>query len=55
MLSSGDFNGIDLNSVKKSMAEGIKAASSATGVIKISAVNFGGKLGPYKISLREIL
>lgn len=49
------FNGIDLACVKKSMAEGIRAASSGDGVVKISAVNFGGKLGPYKISLRELL
>jgi formylmethanofuran--tetrahydromethanopterin N-formyltransferase len=49
------LNGIDLASVRKGMAEGVKAASTAEGVVKITAVNFGGKLGPYKISLREVL
>jgi len=49
------LNGIDLASVKKAMAEGIKAASATDGVIKITAVNFGGKLGPFKISLKEIM
>lgn len=49
------LNGIDLASVRRGMAEGVKAASTAEGVVKITAVNFGGKLGPYKISLREVL
>jgi len=49
------LNGIDLASVKRAMAEGIKAASATDGVIKITAVNFGGKLGPFKISLKEIM
>ncbi|MGQ9542649.1 MAG: formylmethanofuran--tetrahydromethanopterin N-formyltransferase [Candidatus Bathyarchaeia archaeon] len=49
------LNGIDLECVKRAMAEGIRAASSIEGVQKITAVNFGGKLGPFKISLREIL
>jgi len=46
------LNGIDLPSVKKAMAEGVKAATSVDGVLRITAVNFGGKLGPYKIPLR---
>jgi len=49
------LNAIDLASVRRGMAEGVKAASAAQGVVKITAVNFGGKLGPYKISLREVL
>jgi len=31
----------------------VKAAASIPGVVKISAVNFGGKLGPVKIGLIE--
>jgi len=49
------LNGIDLECVRRAMSEGIRAASSIDGVRKISAVNFGGRLGPFKIPLREIL
>jgi len=49
------LNGIDLASVKAATAKGVKAASEVGGVLKITAVNFGGKLGPYKIQLREAL
>lgn len=49
------INGLDLDSVKKAMREGIKAATEVPGVVKISAGNYGGKFGPVKIFLREIL
>ncbi len=49
------INGIDLSSVRRAMAEGMRAASTVEGVVKITAVNFGGKLGPFKIPLREAL
>lgn len=49
------INGVDLDSVKKAMAEGINAAVKVAGVVKISAGNYGGKLGPYKVYLKEIL
>ncbi len=49
------INGLTLDLVKRAMAEGIKAASEVDGVVKISAVNFGGKLGPYKINLKDLL
>lgn len=49
------MNGLTLDLVKKAMAEGVKAASMVEGVVKISSVNFGGKLGPFKIFLKEIL
>ncbi|MEM2841081.1 MAG: formylmethanofuran--tetrahydromethanopterin N-formyltransferase [Candidatus Bathyarchaeia archaeon] len=49
------LNGIDLGCVRRAMSEGIRAASSIEGVRKITAVNFGGRLGPFKIPLREIL
>jgi len=48
------INGITLDSVKEAMKVGIKAASRVNGVVKISAGNYGGKLGKYKIFLREI-
>jgi len=49
------INGLDLESVKKAMREGIKAATSMEGVKKISAGNYGGKIGQMKIYLRDIL
>ncbi|RJS93897.1 formylmethanofuran--tetrahydromethanopterin N-formyltransferase [Candidatus Bathyarchaeota archaeon] len=49
------INGLDLDSVKKAMREGIMAATEVPGVVKISAGNYGGKFGPIKIFLREIL
>jgi len=49
------INGLDLDSVKKAMSVGIKAAVKVPGIVKISAGNYGGKLGPYKVYLKEIL
>jgi formylmethanofuran--tetrahydromethanopterin N-formyltransferase len=37
------------------MAEGIKAAAKVPGVVKISAGNFGGKLGPFRVYLKDLL
>jgi formylmethanofuran--tetrahydromethanopterin N-formyltransferase len=49
------INGLTEGAVKKAMSEGIKAAASVLGVVRISAANFGGKLGPYKAFLKEVL
>jgi len=49
------INGLDLESVKRAMSEGVKAAAKFSGVTKISAGNYGGKLGPYKVYLKEII
>jgi len=49
------INGLNLDAVKKAMAEGIKAAVKVPGVLRISAGNYGGKLGPYKAYLKETL
>ena len=49
------INGLNLDVVKQAMAEGIKAAVKVPGVAKISAGNYGGRLGPYKAYLKEIL
>jgi len=48
-------NGLTLEAVKKAMCVGVKAATAVPGVVKISAGNYGGKLGPYKADLKEIL
>jgi len=48
------INGISLQAVKEAMKAGIKATLNVDGVVKISAGNYGGKLGDYKIYLREL-
>jgi len=49
------INGLNLGVVKHAMAEGIKAAVKVPGVVKISAGNYGGKLGPHRAYLKEVL
>ncbi|HXZ98681.1 MAG TPA: formylmethanofuran--tetrahydromethanopterin N-formyltransferase [Candidatus Acidoferrum sp.] len=49
------FNGLDTEVVKKATGVGVAAAAKVTGVVKITAVNFGGKLGPYQIQLVDAL
>ena len=49
------INGLNSNFVKKAMVEGIKAAVKVPGVVKISAGNYGGKLGPFRAYLKEVL
>ncbi|MEM2995046.1 MAG: formylmethanofuran--tetrahydromethanopterin N-formyltransferase [Candidatus Bathyarchaeia archaeon] len=48
------INGVSLETVKMAMQAGIKAVLDVDGVIKVSAGNYGGKLGKYKIYLREL-
>lgn len=48
------INGVSLSAVKAAMKAGIEAARSIEGVRIISAGNYGGKLGNYKIYLREL-
>lgn len=49
------IDGIDEKSVAAAMAAGVKAAAMVPGVKFITAGNFGGTLGPYKIELHKIL
>jgi len=49
------INGVSMDTVKKAMHAGIEAAIKIDGVVRISAGNYGGKLGKYKIFLKEIL
>ena len=49
------INGLTLDDVKKAMSEGINAAARVKGVVRITAGNYGGKLGPYKAFLKEVL
>ncbi len=48
------INGVSMQAVKEAMKAGIEAALSVDGVLKISAGNYAGKLGNYKIYLREL-
>ena len=48
------INGVSLESVKLAMKVGIEATFDVDDVIKISSANYGGKLGNYKIHLREL-
>ena len=48
------INGISLDAVKSAMKAGIEAVRSVKGARIISAGNYGGKLGEYKIYLREL-
>jgi len=49
------IDGLDEKRVAAAMSAGIKAAVKVPGVKFISAGNFGGNLGPYKIELNKIL
>jgi formylmethanofuran--tetrahydromethanopterin N-formyltransferase len=49
------FNGLNTESVEKATGVGVAAAAKTPGVVKITAVNFGGKLGPYQIRLVDAL
>src|SRR5665647_3304609 len=48
------FDGISLDAVKEATKIGIKAVLEVDGVVRVSAGNYGGKLGEYKIKLKEL-
>ena len=48
------INGISMAAIKEAMKAGIEAASKIDGVVRVSAGNYGGKLGEFKIYLREL-
>jgi formylmethanofuran--tetrahydromethanopterin N-formyltransferase len=49
------INGLSLEAVKRAMGDGVRAAASVPGILKISAGNYGGKIGPFKAFLKEAL
>ncbi len=49
------INGMSLEAVKKAMKAAIYAVKDSDGVLRISAGNYGGKLGKHKIYLRELV
>lgn len=49
------FNALDLATMRRAMFRVIQGIKDLEGLIKISAGNYGGKLGKYKIYLRELI
>ncbi len=49
------IDGLGMDPIKQAMAAGIKAAVKVPGILRISAGNYGGKLGQYRADLREVL
>ncbi len=49
------ISGVSMDSVKQAMGAGIEAARIVDGVLAVSAGNYGGKLGKYRINLRELV
>jgi formylmethanofuran--tetrahydromethanopterin N-formyltransferase len=48
------INGVSMEAVKEAMKAGIEAVLNVDGVVRVSAGNYGGKLGEFKIQLREL-
>jgi formylmethanofuran--tetrahydromethanopterin N-formyltransferase len=48
------INGVSIEAVKQAMKAGIQAVLNVDGVVRVSAGNYGGKLGEFKIHLREL-
>jgi formylmethanofuran--tetrahydromethanopterin N-formyltransferase len=48
------ISGVSMRAVKDAMKVGIEASLTVDGVVRVSAGNFEGKLGEYKIHLREL-
>ncbi|MGB7002661.1 MAG: formylmethanofuran--tetrahydromethanopterin N-formyltransferase [Halobacteriota archaeon] len=48
------INGLSLDSVKRAMKAAVDSVRDVEGVVKLSAGNYGGRLGRYKIYLDEL-
>jgi formylmethanofuran--tetrahydromethanopterin N-formyltransferase len=48
------INGVSMGAVREAMKAGIEALLNVDGVVRVSAGNYGGKLGEFKIHLREL-
>ncbi len=48
------YDGISVDSLKEATKEGINAVLKVEGVVRVSAGNYEGKLGQYKIPLKEL-
>jgi formylmethanofuran--tetrahydromethanopterin N-formyltransferase len=48
------INGVSMEAVRQAMKAGIQVVVNVDGVVRVSAGNYGGKLGEFKIHLREL-
>ena len=48
------INGVSMEAVKEATKAGIESVLNIDGVVRVSAGNYGGKLGEFKIHLREL-
>jgi formylmethanofuran--tetrahydromethanopterin N-formyltransferase len=48
------IDGLTLESVEVATAEGIRAGC-LPGIVEITAGNYGGKLGPFHVRLRDVM
>ena len=48
------INGTSLEAVKEAMKAGIRSIADVNGVVRVSAGNYGGKLGKHRIYLQEL-
>jgi formylmethanofuran--tetrahydromethanopterin N-formyltransferase len=48
------YNGVSIEAIKAATKAGIYAVLEVEGVLRVSAGNYGGKLGQYKIHLKEL-
>jgi formylmethanofuran--tetrahydromethanopterin N-formyltransferase len=49
------INGLSLKAVRLALGKGIQAALQIPGIVGITSTNYGGKLGQFRLSLREAL
>ncbi len=49
------IDGLSFDSVQSAMKRGMHAASSSTGIVQITAGNYGGKLGKHHFHLRDLM
>ncbi len=49
------INGVTLQHVTAAMREAMRSAATVDGVVRISAGNYGGKLGKYRIYLKDLI
>ncbi|MFQ5815464.1 MAG: formylmethanofuran--tetrahydromethanopterin N-formyltransferase [Candidatus Hydrothermarchaeaceae archaeon] len=49
------INGLSLNAVIKAMRIAVRSVTGVEGLVRISAGNFGGRMGKYKIFLRDLI
>jgi formylmethanofuran--tetrahydromethanopterin N-formyltransferase len=49
------IDGASYDTVRRAMHDGIHAACSVNGIVRISAGNYNGKLGPHKFYLKDVI